>query len=188
MTGQNGRFVPSHGQSRTTEYRVWKSIKNRCFNKNSIDYQTYGGSGISMCDEWSKSFECFRAYVGPRPSPRHSVDRIDNGRGYEPGNVRWATPIEQANNKRACNRHITFGDRTMTISQWARELAIGRDVIAARLDKHGWTIEQALTTPPRRSLVTWNGETHTMTGLARHLGIHVQTIRSRINRGAPPTG
>ena|SRR6266481_988599 len=90
-----------HGRSGTPEHQVWKGMTKRCTNRNSKDYEEYGARGIAVCDEWRKSFRAFFDHIGPRPTPQHSLDRIDNARGYEPGNVRWATPKEQSNNRRA---------------------------------------------------------------------------------------
>lgn len=98
----------THGQSihrgrhgNTKEYRAWVNIKTRCYNPAGTDYHIYGGIGVTMCREWRRSFDAFFAYLGRAPSPAHSVDRIDPYGNYEPGNVRWATAKEQANNKRA---------------------------------------------------------------------------------------
>jgi hypothetical protein len=82
------------------EYRAWKCMLTRCLNSGRPDWDDYGGRGVTVCAEWQRSFSAFFAHVGHKPSPRHSLDRIDNDRGYEPGNVRWATPEQQANNRR----------------------------------------------------------------------------------------
>ena len=85
----------------TAEYRTWIAIKQRCFNPKNAGYNYYGGSGIVMCKEWAENFEVFFKYMGAKPSTKHSIDRLDNTKGYEPGNVRWATPKEQYANRRA---------------------------------------------------------------------------------------
>lgn len=86
------------------EYAVWTGIKMRCFNPNGTGYKYYGGRGITMCERWRRSFSDFRADVGPRPSPDHSLDRIDVNGHYEPGNVRWVTWDVQVKNKRPRRR------------------------------------------------------------------------------------
>lgn len=81
-------------------YRAWRSAKNRVSNPRAHKYLAYGARGVTMCDEWFHSFPAFYAHVGEPPTPMHSLDRIDNARGYEPGNVRWATAREQVLNRR----------------------------------------------------------------------------------------
>ncbi len=101
----------SHGRTDTSEYRAWTDIKTRCFNRNREDWPHWGGRGITICSEWRDDFAAFFEHVGPRPSAQHSIDRRDNERGYEPGNVRWATYSEQNLNrrkfKRTGYRHVT---------------------------------------------------------------------------------
>jgi hypothetical protein len=89
------------GAGRTTpEYRAWQNMKTRCFNPNFTTYEDYGGRGITVCSQWVNDFPAFLAHVGPKPSPAHSLDRIDNEGHYEPGNVRWASRSDQNRNRR----------------------------------------------------------------------------------------
>lgn len=92
----------AHGDSspETTEYRAWHSMISRCENPAVPKYKHYGARGIRVCDEWRKSYPAFLAHLGRKPSPDHSLDRIDNDGNYEPGNVKWSTREEQRNNQR----------------------------------------------------------------------------------------
>ena len=92
----------THRMTNSPEYGIWAGIKDRTTNPKCQHFHRYGGRGIVMCDEWRNSFELFYQHMGPRPVGdgfTYSIDRIDNDRGYEPGNCRWATPLEQARNK-----------------------------------------------------------------------------------------
>ena len=94
-----------HGLSRTPEYQCWQQIKARCLNSDHQAYLDYGGRGVTIYEGWVKDFESFLLHIGPRPSSKHSLDRIDNNRGYEPGNLRWATQLVQTNNRRPHRPH-----------------------------------------------------------------------------------
>ena len=102
------------------EYYTWLNIKARCNNPNNDRYKDYGGRGIKMHPEWEGSFELFFDALGVAPSPNHSVDRIDNNRGYEPGNCRWATMIEQSNNRRNNNR-IDYAGESLSMIEFSRK-------------------------------------------------------------------
>ena len=88
---------------RSSEYRTWYAMKQRCTNPNVEHYDRYGGRGITVCERWANSFCNFLADMGLKPSRRHSIDRVNNDGNYEPGNCRWATQKEQANN---CSRVV----------------------------------------------------------------------------------
>lgn len=89
-----------HGRARSIEFRTWHNIKQRCQNPGAASYKYYGGRGIKVCERWLASFEAFYEDMGPRPSPHHSIDRIDVDGDYEPGNCRWATAKQQVDNRR----------------------------------------------------------------------------------------
>lgn len=98
-----------HGHARTSgrsrSYRTWLAMRNRCLNQNSVNYERYGGRGITVCPEWAGSFEAFYRDMGDPPSDNHSIERKDNSIGYELGNCCWATAKEQAGNKRPMRKY-----------------------------------------------------------------------------------
>lgn len=104
----------------------------------------YGGRGITVCRQW-ENFSDFLADMGERPSPDHQLERIDNDKGYKPGNCKWATCSEQSNNRRS-NRFITFAGKRLTLAQWSYQLGGSRHLIKDRLTR-GWPLKKALTTP-----------------------------------------
>lgn len=142
----HGDATIEHGR-RTPEYRVWVQMNQRCSNPRSSSWADYGGRGIRVCDRWRASFSAFLDDMGRRPTSKHTIDRIDNDRGYEPENCRWATRHEQNSNNRR-NRIISCFGETLTITEWSRRTGISVDVIGMRV-KRGWDVEQALTTPAK---------------------------------------
>jgi hypothetical protein len=136
-----------HGHRNTITYASWIAMKARCNRPSHMHYSSYGGRGIVICERWLQ-FENFLADMGPRPSRKHSLDRIDNDGNYEPGNCRWATAYEQGANTRQ-NRLITFRGTTMCLKNWARTVGIKENLLRYRISK-GWTLDKALTTPTRR--------------------------------------
>lgn len=111
-----------HGKSKTAEYRTWSNMRHRCANPKTIGFADYGARGIVVCERWRNSFEAFLADIGPKPSPQHSIDRIDNDGDYEPGNVRWALMTEQAANRKRLRRTETVVDVVKEF-EWVRVAA-----------------------------------------------------------------
>lgn len=127
--------------SSSSEYATWSDMRKRCSSETHQAYKDYGARGISVCERWSK-FENFLADMGPRPTPDHSIDRIENDKGYSPENCKWSTKEEQANNRRM-TRKYTIQGRTMSLSGWAKEHGLNVFTVRSRLWL-GWTIESAL--------------------------------------------
>lgn len=149
QTGANTvyrRFDMKHGHTNgrrvTPEYRAWQSMQRRCYTPSASHFAEYGGRGITVCEAWRASFPAFLADVGPRPSPTHSIDRIDVNGNYEPGNVRWATREEQHRNQRS-NRMLTIDGVTMCATDWAKQSPVSFVAITRRLDA-GWPDREAV--------------------------------------------
>lgn len=141
------RRLMTHGKSSSQEYKIWSSMLTRCFNKNCKSYKRYGGIGITVCERWKNSFTDFLNDIGTRPSPGHSLDRIDNAKGYEPGNVRWATADVQIRNTKRTKLFLYKG-KTLCVSDWADLYGIPRATLISRVAA-GWTINRAIETPIR---------------------------------------
>lgn len=139
---------PIAGASSSDRVR-WRMMINRCHNPRSRDWDSYGGRGIVVCDEWRGpgGFRAFLGHVGQSPGPGYSIDRIDNDRGYEPGNVKWATAKEQQRNKRTTPT-VTANGESLSVAEWAERLGVHKSSIQNRL-ANGWTPERAVSQPPR---------------------------------------
>jgi hypothetical protein len=121
-------------------------MKSRCYCETTIRFADYGGRGISVCDRWRDDFAAFLADVGQKPTPKHSLDRIDVDGNYEPGNVRWATIREQNTNTRR-SIYATIDGVTLPIIEWAEKNGLYQELVAARL-RRGWSPEDAVSLPP----------------------------------------
>lgn len=146
----NTRRNTTHGLRSSPEYSVWAGMLQRCYNTNDVSYKRYGAMGITICPEWKRSFETFFADMGARPSSKHQIDRIDNAKGYQPGNCRWATHIEQSRN-RSVVKVYSFKGIEGNLPELAEKFNIPYDTLRRRIDD-GWTIERSLTQPVRRLL------------------------------------
>lgn len=133
----------------SNEYKIWGAVKRRVFVPTHKDYPNYGGRGITMCQEWADDFMAFYNHVGPRPSKEHSLERADNEKGYEPGNVTWQTIKVQANNSRG-NHLITRNGVTLTMVQWCEKLNLNYHNVSLRINIQGWSEDRALSTPTNR--------------------------------------
>mgnify|MGYP001771151571 CR=1 FL=1 len=138
--------MSSYKNKKVRIYNIWLNMKSRCNNPKNPEYRLYGGRGIAICDEWY-DFEKFYKWAkeaGYRDDL--TIDRINTNGNYEPTNCRWATRVEQQNNKR--NNHILkYNGQSKTIAEWAEEVGIAYDTLWARIQVYGWSVEKALTTP-----------------------------------------
>lgn len=137
-------------ESLTPEYQAWASARYRCSSSpTNPDKHRYWDRGIRFCKRWDDSFLAFLSDMGRRPDPKRSLDRINNDGSYEPGNCRWATSKEQANN-RANSCKITYKGITKSLWEWSTDKGLGRNVLRRRLDS-GMTAEEALEKPAKKS-------------------------------------
>tara|TARA_R100000365_G_C2748380_1_gene79776 strand:+ start:9724 stop:10215 length:492 start_codon:yes stop_codon:yes gene_type:complete len=128
------------------EYDAWKSMRARCLNPSNKRFSDYGGRGITVCQRWSE-FPNFLQDMGRKPSAKHSIDRIDNNRGYEPGNCRWALPHQQMTN-RSMTRFVEFKGESVPLASLAKKYGIPANTLRFRV-MAGWDVERALTQPVR---------------------------------------
>jgi len=138
------RAQRTHGKSKIPEYRVWINMQRRCRVTKIPLYSSHAGRGIAVCERWS-NFENFFEDMGPRPSPKHSIERIDNDDDYCPENCRWATKTEQSRNTRR-NRLLTHDGKTLCLTEWAEILWVKPYTLRNRLAS-GWSVERTFTTP-----------------------------------------
>lgn len=132
-----------HGLSYTPEYRAWQQMRLRCLDPKHAHYADYGGRGITICDRWVDSPQTFFGDMGPKPSPRHEVDRRDNNGNYTPDNCRWVLRKINDRNRRS-NRVLVFRGETHALAEWCERLDLPCDTVRKRLEA-GWSIEKALT-------------------------------------------
>lgn len=135
-------LLKKHGPVGVDILGIYNNMLHRCYVKKNIGYALYGGRGITVCARWRKSFKAFVRDMGPRPSPKHSLDRINNDGPYSPKNCRWATTAEQARNRRN-TKFFTHEGRTQIAADWALELGMKLSALKWRLGR-GATISTIL--------------------------------------------
>lgn len=136
-----GRASATHHLSEDPIYRKWIYIRKRCNNPNASDYENYGGRGIKMCQEWENDFMAFYKYVKPMFKENLQIDRIDNDKGYEPGNIRFVDA--KTNNS---NRRTTIKYKDGTLYDYCRENGLNYFLVWGRI-KRGWNIDRAINEP-----------------------------------------
>ena len=135
-----------HGMKDTRLYRIWQAMKNRCRNKNTINYKHYGGKGVKVCKDWQDFMSFYEWAMAHGYNDTLSIDRINSNGNYEPSNCRWATQKMQVNNC-SRNRILEFKGEKHTVSEWGEITGIGKNNISNRINQKGWSIEKALTQP-----------------------------------------
>ena len=144
----------THNQRHTVLYSVWRGLRQRCNNPKHASYHNYGGRGITVCEEWDKSFQAFYdwSYANGYSTENQkdeklklTIDRIDNNGNYEPSNCRWVDRKTQTRNMRT-TRFITFNGQNKSVSEWCEIYGIKLQTFNTRI-RNGWTIEEALTKP-----------------------------------------
>lgn len=148
-----------HGMRKSPEYTSWALARARCYRPSCPVYPYYGGRGVRICARWQEpkgqGFLNFLEDMGRKPSPKHSLDRIDVNGDYCPENCRWATQTEQSRNRRT-NILLTYNNKTMCSTEWAAEVGLAAECIRYRKEQ-GWSDEKTLTTPVRKTERKNNG-------------------------------
>lgn len=157
----------------------------RCYDENYKDYERYGDKGIKVSKSWKNSFETFHSDMGNRPSKKHSLDRINNKKGYSKNNCRWATYKEQ-NNNRTSNRIIEYEGQTKTAIQWAEFLNIPYRGMLFRLNK-GETLKDIIAKPSRPMgkaiFIKVNGKKTKLITYCKDKNLNYDAISKRIKAG-----
>ncbi len=136
-----------HGLIDTPEYWAWNAMRCRCYNTADKGYKNYGARGIVVCERWKDLFENFIADMGRKPSPKLTIERIDNDGNYCPENCKWGTRTEQARNRRN-TRRLEHNGKNLTLAEWSEITGIDYFTIVARIKK-GWTVSEVIETPHR---------------------------------------
>lgn len=142
-----GNALIKHSMCKSPEYRTWSHMKSRCNNPSDHKYYAYGARGIRVCDRWSNSFSNFYTDMGAKPSPTHSIDRIDNNGDYTPKNCRWATPKEQAYNKSTTTK-VFYKGKAYDVPDVSALTGIRESNIRNRI-KRNWSADRIFEQPER---------------------------------------
>lgn len=185
----NGEHSGLGFKKSSPEWSAWSGMRRRCSAESDPGYKNYGGRGIRVCDRWLESFDNFLADMGRKPTPKHSIERIDNDGNYEPSNCRWATRIEQNQNTRR-NVHVTINGETAIISEFARRFGIDPEKARTRMSMHGWTPEEAFGLVKRWKkicrLIEIDGTVRSIAEWCRHSGIPRERAVRALRCGITP--
>ncbi len=169
---------------RSVERSTWSSILRRCYKKDNASYPKWGGRGIRVCKRWRDSFDSFLQDMGRRPSPKHSIDRIDNDGDYKPSNCRWTTNKVQSNNRRN-TIWLKYHGQTLSISMWADKLKLPRRLLYGRYLR-GCSVKDILDRPARKYAVhrySYKGKLMTAGQLSKICHLPAGAIGARLSRG-----
>lgn len=176
------------GRRRNKLYTAWWNMVRRCTDESTESFPHYGGRGIVVCEEWLNSFETFRDWaLANGYLDGLTIDRIDPNGNYNPGNCRWMTPKQQANNRRS-NRICTFNGVTGTMAELCDLFKLDYSLVNCRIQR-GWSVEKAMSTPkgaptPKRNhLITFNGVTKTVAEWNKDIGGTKKTLSERLRNG-----
>ena len=170
----------THGMTNSPEYNSWRAMIKRCYDKNNVAYSRYGGSNITVCDEWKDNFETFYRDMGPRPSADHSIDRRENDKGYSKDNCRWSTPKEQANNRKN-NFFFEHNKEIKTLPEWCFVLELNYHLVRRRI-RDGWTFDEAIY-PIKSINADFDGLTKPLHVWCEFLNLKYQETYRRIQNG-----
>ena len=175
-------------------HSIYRGMHTRCFDSSCKSYKYYGAKGITICDEWinkekigntTKGWIAFKEWALSHGYKEGlSIDRIDSNKNYSPGNCRWVTPKEQANNN-SHNHCITYMGKTQSLAKWCDELHLPYNMVKFRINRRHWPIEKALGIKENAGLklITYRGKTQSVADWCRELHLKYNAIRARIRRG-----
>lgn len=174
--------LPEHkNRKEIPEYNIWKAMNARCRSKCNANSK-YQIKGIKVCDRW-KDFVLFYNDMGPRPSVKHSIDRIDNNGNYEPDNCRWATQTAQCSNRGTFNSVHIYDGKAMVLKEWSRELNIKYTTLYTRMHRDGMTFEEAISYKSKRGYYEYNGKKQKISKWAEEYNMKPSTISDRLCKG-----
>ena len=165
------------------EYNIWKGMRARCSSPCNAKTGNYQSNGISVCERWN-DFRLFLDDMGNRPSEKHSIDRIDNSKGYSPENCRWATQSEQCKNRGSFNKIFTYDGKTMVLKDWARYFGIKYTTLFQRIYRKGLSFEEAISFSHDNNLYfDFRGKKLSLVELCKKYNIKHRVVYDRLRRG-----
>lgn len=180
-------FSAEESAERIVMRGIWNKMKRRCHNPADVAFARYGGRGISCCARWSLSFEAFVEDMGSRPSPKHSLDRINNDKGYSKENCRWATRTEQ-NRNRSDSVILSYDGLTMTQTEWANKLGIAVETLRERIQK-GWPEDLVFAAMDfnrdKQIIIDVDGRSQSLMAWVKEFGLNYSMVYFRYKKGLP---